>query len=471
MKGLEFDLNNIFKIEGFLTFLLLVPVTMLIYFGILFSPISAKFEDDITELFRSKLDYSSANGTDTNSRTCDLDPNASNKPQSLNLILRVPKTITSFVEAPFELVVENTFLINQKVSFFIDDEFYKLDDKTDGKLTIFTINGIQTNRAELDIPPCSRQIIEMTIKPPRNTDDHHSIIRLGVMKSAEASYGKDPFIVWDNNLTCESVSQKYLNSKDYICIPINAAQTFEASVHEQLLLSPWTNVFIPALVFIVVFIADHVIPQRYHFRKHWPTLNTVRFWKVFVISFAVIMTILLMIYLFGSFNALLCFVIVFVIIIFFHTFHDSAYLQEKFPSIYRFLLKRVFIDKGFDTENTLHKSVDELSKSIAGIVAADGIIDESFNELMQKIDSVIMACNSCEKQFGQEYPANAAYEKYIRDEIDRANQAIVLHLLNLLILLNYPQQCQILSKLFILDPDNELYLGMLIELLPQRDGG
>lgn len=51
------------------------------------------------------------------------------------------------------------------------------------------------------------------------------------------------YIGWDQNYSRQNVNSPWHIGGEYICIPVNSQKAFLYSASEQLLISPWSNLF------------------------------------------------------------------------------------------------------------------------------------------------------------------------------------------------------------------------------------
>lgn len=526
MKGFDLELNDLFDIEGFLAFIILVFTTFLVYYSTAFSDVSNRHEDNIAKPVNATVNAS----TKTNSLLYpSSSENSQNKTGQLEFSLRVPKYVASFNDTTMELTITNPLEINQSGRFFIVDEIRPLTGETNFKHISFSIDGKKTNQSDFSIPPYARQTFTVNLNAPRNIEGNIATLRLGLLGCNDNEicnqYGDNKFLSWTSNNSCKTTDTKKNTptetksptkgtespaketetpsevtqlSGEFICVSIDTAQAIQFSAREQILLSPWSNIFLPALVFLVTYIVDHTFLRKIRSKSTDQKFQTGRFWKLLIISAVIIFIILFLLIKEDIVLALEVVIPVILLIVLAHTFPFNKVIRGKpcndcckvcgkkleasnkecedknvnnsekfFNKIWKSLTKQMrsdlsHLDAFKMYAEKLHQNIKEYRESIEN------------KDKTAKVDEIVsMVADICEKRRQCMECDEASNQEACSLEVKRINEVIYPRLPEILNSLTLPLRYKLVSTFLVLDPQNYIYQeatkSQLIVLLPDTD--
>lgn len=500
MKGFDLELNDLFDIEGFLAFIILVITTFYLYYSAAFPDVSNRHEANVAEPVNATVDASTETLQLLNSPPGEKD--LEGEIGKLELLLRVPKYVASFNDTTMELTVFNPLEIKQTGRFYIEDEILPLNGITNNKHITFTIDDVKTNQSDFVIPPYSRQTFTVILNAPRNIEGNVATLRLGLLgcndNGACNQYGYDKFLLWSNNNSCKTTDVKNNSfsenelSSEYICVSINTAQAIQFSAREQILLSPWSNIFLPALVFLVTYVVDHLFLRKIYARGTNQKFQTGRFWKLLIISAIIIFLILLLLVKGDIVLTLRVVIPVILLITFAHTSLFKKIIrgepcndyckvcgekleasnkgcEEKttngsgnvFVRIWKMLTKRMrsdlsHVDLFITGAEKLRKKINQYPESTK---------NDDINAWVDEI--VSMVADICEKRRQCMECDEVSNQEACSLEIKRINEVIYPRLPEILNSLTLPLRYKLVSAFLVLDPQNCIYQGATISQLTE----
>ncbi len=270
----EFDFSDVFDCDGLISFVIILLIGYLGFYKYVYPQLLIQQSEDVSTFMNADWKI------DNNQLPCDLSPIQRDIPETgkgaIRLDLEKPNFLSGITEATVNLVLTNRTQATQKGRIVLEESLKDANDNDpliirDGEPKIqaminSVINGQSQNFIDYKVPSCSRVSYQIVLNSPKapeiNENSFAHLLFAGITNcEKDANCANKEYIRWSQNTSCLKYGAGLTEEvgAENICIPVDNKKAIQYSLRQNLLISPWANIFLVGMIFIVVCLVDRII--------------------------------------------------------------------------------------------------------------------------------------------------------------------------------------------------------------------